>query len=117
MQDGAEPTPERVFATLQGYQRTAAMGAALELDLFTAIDEGATTAEAIGRRVEASTRGTRILCDYMTVLGFLTKNGDDYALAEDAAARVWPRGGSLEPHRSGSGAVRMACSASSLMTA
>ena len=36
-----QPTPERIFDTLNAYQRTAALRGAIDLDLFTAIDEGA----------------------------------------------------------------------------
>ena len=81
----AAPSPELFFQTLWGYQRTAALKSAVELEIFTAIHEGATTAEAIGRRSGASARGTRILCDYMAMLGFITKDGDTYALTQDSA--------------------------------
>ncbi len=81
----AAPSPELFFQTLWGYQRTAALKSAVELDVFTAIQEGNTTADAIGRRTGASARGTRILCDYLVMLGFLTKDRDTYALTQDSA--------------------------------
>jgi ubiquinone/menaquinone biosynthesis C-methylase UbiE len=59
--------------------------AAIELDIFTAIGEGQTTSAQIAHRVKASERGTRILCDYLTVMGFLTKNDSHYGLGPDAA--------------------------------
>jgi 2-polyprenyl-3-methyl-5-hydroxy-6-metoxy-1,4-benzoquinol methylase len=71
--------------TIQGYQRSAAIKAGIELELFTAIGEGATTAEAIALRCQASVRGTRILADYLTVLGFITKHDGHYALTPDSA--------------------------------
>ena len=40
----AQPTPELIFNTLGAYQRTAALRAAVDLEIFTAIDEGAATA-------------------------------------------------------------------------
>ena len=40
----AMPSPERIFDTLQAYQRTAALKAGIELDLFTTIADGADTA-------------------------------------------------------------------------
>jgi precorrin-6B methylase 2 len=82
---GAMPTPERVFETLQAYQRTAALKAAIDLDLFTPIAEGADTAAAIAQRCGAKERGIRILCDHLTIGGLLTKSGDRYQLAPDAA--------------------------------
>ncbi|MBK5297481.1 MAG: methyltransferase domain-containing protein [Vicinamibacteria bacterium] len=81
----AAPTPDLFFQTLFAYQRTAALKTAIELDLFSAIHEGATTAPAIAERIGGSVRGTRILCDYMTILGFTTKAGDQYALTPDTS--------------------------------
>jgi 2-polyprenyl-3-methyl-5-hydroxy-6-metoxy-1,4-benzoquinol methylase len=81
----AQPSPERIFETLTAFQETAALRAAIELDVFTAIGAGATTAAALAERCGASERGARILCDYLTVLGFLTKSGGRYALTPDSA--------------------------------
>lgn len=71
---------------MNAYQRTAALKAAIELDLFTAIGEGAHTAAALAQRCEASERGMRILCDYLVVIGFLTKDENRYGLTPDSAA-------------------------------
>jgi ubiquinone/menaquinone biosynthesis C-methylase UbiE len=79
------PTPERFFDTISAYQQAEAMRAALELELFTAIAEGNTTAETMAKRCGAAERGMRILCDFLTIHGFLTKEGAHYALAPDAA--------------------------------
>jgi predicted O-methyltransferase YrrM len=81
----ARPTPERIFQTLNAHQQTAALKTAVELDLFTAIDEGNQRAEEIASRLKVSLRGTRILSDYLTVLGILQKQDGRYSLAEDAA--------------------------------
>jgi 2-polyprenyl-3-methyl-5-hydroxy-6-metoxy-1,4-benzoquinol methylase len=81
----AQPSPERIFETLSAFQETAALRAAIELDVFTAIGAGATTAAALAERCGASERGARILCDYLTVLGFLTKSGGRYGLTPDSA--------------------------------
>jgi SAM-dependent methyltransferase len=81
----AAPTPERIFQTMNAFQQTAALKGAIELDLFTAIAEGNTDTESIAKRCGASTRGTRILCDYLTVGGFLTKTDEHYGLAPDSA--------------------------------
>jgi hypothetical protein len=78
------PSPELFFQTLNAFQRTAALKAALDLDLFTAIADGAQTPEAVASTCDASVRGTRILCDYLVVLGFLTKEGDGYRLTQDS---------------------------------
>lgn len=81
----ANVTPERIFETLNAYQKTAALKAAIELDVFSAIAEGATTHASIAKRCQSSERGIRILCDYLVINGFLLKNGQEYALADDSA--------------------------------
>lgn len=82
---GRQPSPELLFETINGFQRTAAIKGAIELDIFTAIAEGANTAAAAAKRCKASERGVRILCDYLTILGFLTKSKEGYALTADSA--------------------------------
>jgi SAM-dependent methyltransferase len=79
------PSPERLMDAFSGYQRSAALQAAVRLDLFTAIAEGATDPAALAGRCAASSRGLRILCDYLAVLGFLEKEGGAYRLSRDAA--------------------------------
>jgi SAM-dependent methyltransferase len=77
---------ELLWSTFTGYQRTAAIKAAIELDVFTAIGEGATTLDAIARRCEASPRGMRILLDHLTMDGFVAHDGDRYRLSSTSAA-------------------------------
>ncbi len=79
-----QPSLDVFFETIHAFHRTAALKAAIELDLFTGIGEGADTAETLARRVGASERGTRILCDYLTVMGFLAKTGNHYGLLADS---------------------------------
>jgi 2-polyprenyl-3-methyl-5-hydroxy-6-metoxy-1,4-benzoquinol methylase len=86
MADANHPNPENIFATFFAYQRTAALKAAVDLAVFTSIDEGAKRAPEIAKRAEASERGTRILCDYLTTIGLLSKAGGEYALTPDSAA-------------------------------
>lgn len=95
------PSPELFFETANAFQRTAALRAAVELNLFTAIGEGQQTAQEIAERVEASARGVRILCDYLVIIGLLTKEGGRYQLTRDAAVFLDRRspaymGGTLE---------------------
>src|SRR6185312_4929700 len=84
-QTGKQPTPALLFDTFNAYQRTQAIKAAIELELFTAIGEGQTAVPEIAQRCGASERGTRILCDFLTIAGFLTKQGNDYGLTPDSA--------------------------------
>jgi 2-polyprenyl-3-methyl-5-hydroxy-6-metoxy-1,4-benzoquinol methylase len=69
-----------------GLQNAAALKAALELDVFTAIGEGATDAASLAARCAAAPRGIAALCDSLVVMGFLTKSSEHYALSADAAA-------------------------------
>ena len=80
-----QPSPEHFFNTVQAYQRTAALRAAIDLDLFTAIGDGASTVSTIAAACSASERGIRILCDYLTIIGFLTKTDASYQLTPDTA--------------------------------
>ncbi|HZP43370.1 MAG TPA: methyltransferase [Candidatus Binatia bacterium] len=75
-----------VFDLLTGYQRTATIKAAIELDVFTAIGEGADTVEALAARCAAAPRGVRSLANSLTALGLLEKSGDRYRLGATAAA-------------------------------
>jgi ubiquinone/menaquinone biosynthesis C-methylase UbiE len=79
------PTPERFFNFINAFEQTEAMKAAIELEIFTAIAEGNTSAAMIAKRCEAAERGVEILCNFLTVHGFLTKEGTRYELAPDSA--------------------------------
>lgn len=85
------PSPDLFFRTARAYQGTAAIKAAINLDVFRAIGEGASTAAEIGRRCSASERGIRILCDFLVILGFLAKDSGKYALTADSATFLDPR--------------------------
>jgi len=80
-----QPSPQIFFQNLNAHQRTEALKAAIELEVFTAIGEGNTTAEAIAKRCNASERGTRILCDYLTIMEMLTKENGKYGLTLDSS--------------------------------
>jgi len=79
------PSPEKIFNTLTSFQVTAALRAAIDLDIFTFIADGANTPAALAPKTKAAERGMRILCDYMTIHGFLTKDKGTYALTPDSA--------------------------------
>lgn len=79
------PSPVLFFDTLIAYQNTAALKAALELKLFTAIGQSGGAAAEVAARCGAAERGIRILSDYLTILGFLEKNEDRYFLTRDSA--------------------------------
>ena len=78
-------SPERIFTTLTAYQQAYALKAAIELDLFTAIGEGANEPALLAKRLKAAERGVRILADYLTVHGFLRKENGKYLLTQESA--------------------------------
>lgn len=79
------PSPDIIFETLQAYQRTAVLRDAIELDIFTAVAEGNKSTTAIAARIQASEKGTRVICDFLTIIGFLTKANGEYSLAPVSA--------------------------------
>ena len=80
----AEPSPALFFDTINAYQKTAAIKAAVELGVFTALSAAPASAETVADRCQSSPRGMRILCDHLALLGFLTKTGERYALTRDS---------------------------------
>jgi SAM-dependent methyltransferase len=84
MKSSEGPSPQLFFQTVNGHMRTAALKSAIELDVFSAIAEGHSTPKALAQRCEGSERGLRMLGDYLTVGGFLTKQGEEYRLTPDS---------------------------------
>src|SRR5688500_12634617 len=80
-----QPSPQLFFQTINAYQQTEALKAAIELEVFTEIGEGNKTATQIAQRCQASDKGMRVLCDFLTIHGMLTKDGDQYGLTLDSA--------------------------------
>ena len=80
----AQPSPMKFFETALAYQKTAALKAAIELDVFTAIAEGANNAAQIAQKTSADERGIRILCDFLTINGMLNKEHGKYGLTPDS---------------------------------
>jgi len=81
----SRPTPERIFNAFNAHQQTAALKTAIELDVFTAIGAGANSAAAIAAKTGAAEKGVRVLCDYLTIQGFLTKDQGSYELTQESA--------------------------------
>jgi hypothetical protein len=78
-----------VFDTAMAYQKTAALIAAVKLNIFTKISLEVVSLDDLRSRTGASLRGLRILCDYLTVLGLVQKQDSPYSLTH--MARNFPR--------------------------
>ena len=79
------PSPALFFDSVNAYQKSAALKAAIEIGLFTAIGKESVTSADLAARCEAAERGVRILADYLTLSGFLVKEGGRYSLTADSA--------------------------------
>jgi SAM-dependent methyltransferase len=88
--ESAPLTPSIVFENLQAYQKTAALRAAIELDIFGAVGKGCDEVTSIARHAAASERGIRILCDYLVVAGLLQKVDGRYKHTPSSAAFLDP---------------------------
>lgn len=80
-----EPSPSLFLDTVNAYQRTSVIKAAVQFNIFTLIGGGRETAQRLASKCETSERGMRILCDYLSVIGFLIKEGEHYRLTSDSA--------------------------------
>lgn len=74
------PNPGLVIDTLNAFQKSAALKGAIDLELFSKIGTDVLTAAQIADRCQTDLRATRILCDFLVVNGFLTKEDLTYRL-------------------------------------
>ncbi len=96
--DKAGMLPDRLEQMIRGFMPSRCILTALELDIFTAVGEGA-TAEQIGTRVHANARAVSMLLNALVALGLLSKSGDDYRNTPESA-RFFAQG-SKDNHRNG----------------
>src|ERR1700761_5166692 len=80
-----QPSPLAIFDALNGFQKSMALKSAIDLSIFTHIADGAKTPAELAGKTDASERGVRILCDYLAINGFLTKENGAYGLTQDSA--------------------------------
>jgi 2-polyprenyl-3-methyl-5-hydroxy-6-metoxy-1,4-benzoquinol methylase len=82
--------PGIVFEMVQSHQRTAALKAAIDLDVFSAVGKGPGDVASIARHCSASERGVRILCDFLVINGVLAKENGHYKHTPSSAAFLDP---------------------------
>jgi len=70
---------------MNAHQRTEALKTAIELEVFTAIGEGNTSVADLAKRCNASEKGIRVLCDFLTIMEMLTKQNGQYGLTLDSS--------------------------------
>ena len=79
------PNPVLIFQALNAFQLSAVLRGAIELDLFTAVAAGYRSAAELAQACDADGRAIRIICDFLTVHGFLIKRDDHYQLSPTSA--------------------------------
>lgn len=84
-------SPVLVFETMLAFQRSSALCAAIELDVFRAIGEGLNDSKSIAERCGTSERGMRILLDFLTIMHFLKKEDGRYSHTATSAAFLDPK--------------------------
>ena len=76
--------PDRLEQMIRGYMPSRCILTALELDIFTAVGDGA-NAEQIGARLHANVRAVGMLLNALVALKLLSKSGDDYKNTPESA--------------------------------
>lgn len=84
-QPAKAPDLEPVWQIMTAFQLSHAYKAAIELELFTKIAEGNKTTADIAAATGAAERGIRILADTLTVVGLLSKTGNEYSNTDVSA--------------------------------
>lgn len=80
-----EPNAVLVWDMIHGFQKSAALHAAIDLDLFTVVGAGSSDVSTIASACKASERGIRILCDYLVIAGLLSKQDGRYRLTSTSS--------------------------------
>jgi len=82
---GTQGPPLKIFEVLHSFQKTEALRAAIELDVFTAIGDQGSSSDEIATHCEVSRRGMRVLCDFLCLTGLLRKQQGRYWRSQEAA--------------------------------
>jgi (2Fe-2S) ferredoxin/predicted O-methyltransferase YrrM len=90
--------PDRLDQMIRDFMPSRCVLTALELDIFTAVGDGA-NAEQIGTKINANARAVGMLLNALVALGLLSKSGDDYKNTPESA-RFFVQG-SKDNHRNG----------------
>jgi (2Fe-2S) ferredoxin/tRNA A58 N-methylase Trm61 len=96
--DKAGTLPDRMEQMIRGFMPSRCILSALELDIFSAVGEGA-TAEQIGAKIHANARAAGMLLNALVALELLSKSGNTYKNTPESA-RYFVQG-SKDNHRNG----------------
>lgn len=79
-------TPDAIMRVAGQYWEACVLHAAVRLDVFTALGEGASTARELAGRLELSKRGTDGLLNALSAMGLLVKEGEAFRNAPGSLA-------------------------------
>jgi (2Fe-2S) ferredoxin/predicted O-methyltransferase YrrM len=82
--DKAGMLPDRLEQMIRGYMQSRCMLTALELDIFTAVGDGANAGQ-IGTKIKANARAAGMLLNALVSLGLLSKSGGEYRNTPESA--------------------------------
>lgn len=71
---------QQILELMAGFRPACVIGAAADLDLWTALGEGSQTADELARRLGCDLRGLSTLLDAVAALDLLTKTDDRYSV-------------------------------------
>lgn len=74
-----EPDAGLIWDTITAHQRSAALEAGVNLGVFNALGDGASTASELAAKAGVPERGMRILCDFLAIHGLISKADGRYA--------------------------------------
>lgn len=77
-------SPEKILELSGKYWASFALHTAVELDIFTLLDEEGMTIDEVASELSLSKRGTKALVSALTALGFLEKEGEIYYDSREA---------------------------------
>jgi SAM-dependent methyltransferase len=71
--------PGRLFKTSGNYWLSCTIHAAVKLDLFTALSSDRISGEEIAQRINGDSRAVIMLCNALSAMGLLDKDGDEFS--------------------------------------
>jgi len=81
----AQESPQAILEVTWAFASTQVVCTALELDLFTCLEDGHSTVKDVAAETGSSTRGIRILLDALVGMKFLEKSGECYLPTQPAS--------------------------------
>lgn len=70
--------PQKLLTLSGAYWETCTLHGAVKLDIFSAIDDGGTTAETVAKKIQANPRSTGMLLNALCAMELIEKKGDCY---------------------------------------